>query len=650
MTEDKNKGAAWAEQHQKHKAGGSSWKPPEDVAGEEPPDIATLNADPRDASKDSSGQNKKSLFPYWNSTREDFPVSALPEAIQGAVIEVCLNDKVPDALAAQAALSAVSIACQDLIRVDRGQGLVSTCSLFMLAVADTSSRKTRADDLLTMGIREYDAEARAQHEAAEKQHELDEKFWSANDKALTRAYIKARTQAVLAGIQYDAERMPAAADQNENEEVVEGRGRDGADAVAMSAHSTTAIVVPGKDAGTSNPEGERTERELMVALRLADGDLRKHAATRPPKPRLRRLLYAQAAITDLERGLYENWPAAGLFSNEGADILLRRTVSDMARLDRLWDGQAIDVVGQRKSENVYVGDPRLTMSLMIQPYLFDSFLQRKGEAANGIGFMARTLISRPWIPYGERTVDRERHKSIEWQGRFNERIKALLEWGRVDFDGRAKRRQTLRFSAQAQQLLDADHNAKEKETAKGGKYVYERPFIGRYSEHVARVAALFHFFEKWDSGNEDEKNHERRTSNWNLEIQVDTLRRAIEICEWYLKQYRSVFNPDEIVAADAQELLEVFERRLKAEGLFQDEPTYGSHTLPVSKLSPWVPSRLRHAKNKERFEMALDWLVRNRKVEIIDKKPDGSAGSRTVRLVVKQDITRADIRPKPFGG
>ena len=85
---------------------------------------------------------------------------------KGAVIEICKNEGLAVPIAAQAVLSAVSVACQDLIWVNRGIaiGQKSVCSLFFLAVADTGSRKSRADQLIVGPIEGYDLAKRAEFE------------------------------------------------------------------------------------------------------------------------------------------------------------------------------------------------------------------------------------------------------------------------------------------------------------------------------------------------------------------------------------------------------------------------------------------------------------------------------------------------------
>lgn len=251
-------------------------------------------------------------------------------------------------MVAQAALSAVSVACQDLISIERRAGLRSVCSLFMLTVADSGARKTRAEEPLTQALRLYDRTMRMNYESEVEAYDAWLKKTKTEERALVSAYTSLKRKAEMQG-----------------------------DVLHVGDESSTESV--GVEKGKSAAKSIREEREACDLLSETEkklDELRARLQSRE-KPRLKRLLYAHSAISDLERSLHENWPSAALLSNEGADIVLRRTESDMAKLDRLWDGQAIDVIGKRRQENVFVADPRLTMSIMIQPSVFDRFLEKK---------------------------------------------------------------------------------------------------------------------------------------------------------------------------------------------------------------------------------------------------------------------------------
>jgi hypothetical protein len=506
----------------------------------------------------------------------DFPWRALPATIRGAVLEICENDKLALPLAVQATFAAVSISCQDQILVDRGFGEPTVCSLFLLTVADSGARKTRADRAVTPTIEAIDRGWAAEYERAKTEFENDEKTHRMKEGALERTYAS----------------------------------------LARKAY------------GTNDDKATAARQSLIEVERLLD-ELRKQKSGRV-EPRLRRSLYSSISMRELERSLCENWPSAGLVSSEAADILNARGESDMARLDRLWDGLGIDVVGRTARESFSVSDPRLTISLMIQPTVFDRFIDRRGEQAKGIGFIPRMLISRPETPYGYRQANSTASRSTVWIDRFNRRVLDLLKRAQHDIARRAENRRILYFSAAAQQLWDADHNDKEAQTVETGQYVHEREFVNRYSEHVARLAALFHFFA---SGHLDSDRSGRD------EIAEPTLKSAIEVCQWYLKEFGRIFNPDVAIEEAATYALTKLKERVASKngGQIPEMATYGNQNveMPENELRLFC-SRYGLKSDAQKFKMALDWLERRRLVSRY-AKPNAATRRSTdmVRLEIK---------------
>jgi Protein of unknown function (DUF3987) len=475
-------------------------------AGSDPIDVERREA--------SALESKSRLrFPDFEPENETFPWQVLPETIRGAVIEICKNDKLAVPIAAQAVLSAVSLACQDLIMVDRGIGDISVCSLFMLTVTDTGARKSKADGVVTSSIEAYDRTQRREYAQQIKLHEYQRKERQRQIRELEKDSRAWRKQVRTLEVSGKADNDPSL-------KIAKGRLAE-------------------------------IEQEL-ADLNQQDFNHRE--------PRLRRVFYSKIPIRELELNLAENWPAAGLFSDEAAGILNARGEADMASLDKLWDGKAIDVVGRTARETVLVEDPRLTISLMVQPIVFDRFLVRKGELAKGIGFMSRVLLSRPNTPYGKRKINTSDPRLTDWIKLFNDRIKALLAYAHSDMDYRDQKRKTLYFAPAAQQAWERDFNEMEDALADGGKLVYEREFVNRYSEHVARLAALFYFFEngKLTGSIESEGGNEGA-----LAISEPTVTAAMRIVEWYLEEYKRVFNPEVTMREMASYVLKRLKGRLE---------------------------------------------------------------------------------------
>lgn len=511
-------------------------------------------------------QRDKLDFPDFCREDETYPWKDLPQTIRGAVIESCENDGLSVAIAAQAVLSVVSLACQDLIWVDRGIafGHKSVCSLFFLTVADTGARKSSADRLVVKPIEQYDLAKRAVFEEGMAVYEFDQATLQRKVRELEKAEGQLLRKSKTLSISES----------------------DGAEKLAQKA----------------------SDKAQEVALELAE--LNRQVTERRP-PRLQRVLYSKIPIRQLEQSLAQNWPAAGLFSDEAAGILNSKGESDMASLDRLWDGGSIDVVGRTKQESFFVHDPRLTLSLMVQPIVFDRFIERKGEVAKGIGLMSRVLLSRPDTPYGTRIFKRPEDRSTVWIDRLNKRVQELLSHSHANIGDREASRTTLHFEPDAQKYWEEKYNAIERGMAAKGKHENEREFANRFSEHVARFSALFHFFEFGDMGSQ---------SGIDMAIPKSTVEAAVNVVEWYLNEFKRVFNQEARMREMAEYVMSKFKSLLERvngcslENLPNDYAPVRS--VPVQDLRANCSKY--GLKKTENFRPVLDWLYAKGNVRICE--------------------------------
>ncbi|VVE02039.1 YfjI family protein [Pandoraea anhela] len=503
-----------------------------------------------------AGHCDKPPFPDFDPEDETYPWEALPQTMRGAVIEICKNDGLAVPIAAQAVLSAISVACQDLIWMNRGiaNDHKSVCSLFLLTVADTGARKSRADQLVVKPIEAYDLIRRSVFEAETTAYELDRAASQRKIRELEKAEGQLLRKSKTLSISEDAETKRLA-----------------------------------KKAGD---KAEEVTRELA--------ELNREVIQRRP-PRLQRVLYSKIPIRQLEQSLAQNWPAAGLFSDEAAGILNSKGESDMASLDRLWDGGSIDVVGRTKQESFLVHDPRLTLSLMVQPIVFDRFVEQKGELAKGIGLMSRVLLSRPDTPYGTRIFKRPEDRSTVWIDRFNKRVQALLSHSHASIEERAENRETLYFEPDAQKFWEETYNGIEVAMATKGKFENEREFANRFAEHVARLSALFHFFESGDMDN---------PAGAGLAIPKSTVEAAFKVAEWYLNEFRRVFNQETRMREMAGYVLTKFRDMLESVngGPLEDLPGDVRMVCDVPVQDLRANCSRYGLKKIENFRPVLDWL------------------------------------------
>lgn len=136
-----------------------------------------------------------------------------------------------------------------------------------------------------------------------------------------------------------------------------------------------------------------------------------------------RLLYSDTNPAAFLAGLRDNSRSAGLCEDEAARMFNSRLVDDLGLLNKLWNGS--DITVDRKRESFRIRAPRCTISWMVQPTVFKKFMERKGEDARGIGFLARCLVSYPTSTQGTRFL-RCLPDDLDAIQKFGDRILELL--------------------------------------------------------------------------------------------------------------------------------------------------------------------------------------------------------------------------------
>ena len=95
---------------------------------------------------------------------KEYPVGAFPDDVANAILEVTEHGKMPTAIAAGSALSAMSVAIQSLADVARDSRLIGPCSLSMLVIAESGERKSTADRVMAAPLKEWEVSRRKEME------------------------------------------------------------------------------------------------------------------------------------------------------------------------------------------------------------------------------------------------------------------------------------------------------------------------------------------------------------------------------------------------------------------------------------------------------------------------------------------------------
>lgn len=272
-----------------------------------------------------------------------------------------------------------------------------------------------------------------------------------------------------------------------------------------------------------NKDGDEACKQLM-----------SHQACAPVKPRRFKFLYEDATSEALFLGLHQNIPTAGLISSEGGGVLTGKAFNDLSKQNALWSGDVITV--DRVSSESYEVRARLTVSLMVQENSFFSYMEKHGERSRGSGLWARFLVCNPRSTQGTRLIE---GGDVRWNccEVFSERVRGVLNDSVEFLTDPAKSRLVVGFSQAAAQRWVNVFNAVESEIRPGGRYFGMGDHASKLADNIARVAALFHFFEKGVG-----------------DIALETLEAAVDVCFWYSDEFLRMFASLPQEEVDAHEL------------------------------------------------------------------------------------------------
>ena len=297
-----------------------------------------------------------------------------------------------------------------------------------------------------------------------------------------------------------------------------------------------------------------------------------------------RLIYSDTTPAAFLRGLHEHSRSAGLCEDEAGRIFNSRLVEDLGLLNKLWNGSDIRV--DRKNESFRIHSARCTISWMVQPDVFRKFMEKKGESARGIGFLARCLVSYPPSTQGTRFL-RRLPENLDAVQEFGNRTFDLLK-NQVGFlrpeNNDTSARTILNFSAPAQIEWERIFNNIEYATRPGGEFCEARDYASKVAENIARLAGVFHSFEGYEG----------------TTISVETLMAAADVVLWYTQEFIELFSPPDPLheaTRDAYELENWLIRLISSRGWYH---------VPTNFILQHGPNKLR---NRERLEWALNCIV-----------------------------------------
>ncbi len=143
---------------------------------------------------------------------ESYPVDAFPQRIRDAIEEVQSFVKAPMALVGTGAMSALSVALQARVDVERATKLKGPSSVNPRTIADSGERKSTIDGFFTGPIREYEDAQRKELEPDLEKYEADIAAWQAEREG----YLAAIRTAAKSGKQGDVRKNKLALEDLEH--------------------------------------------------------------------------------------------------------------------------------------------------------------------------------------------------------------------------------------------------------------------------------------------------------------------------------------------------------------------------------------------------------------------------------------------------
>lgn len=323
----------------------------------------------------------------------------------------------------------------------------------------------------------------------------------------------------------------------------------------------------------------------------AEQQLRQHNENLPKKPLMMRMLFDDVSPTAIISSLHDQWPSAGILSDEAGKLFNSKTFDNIGLYNKLWDGAPVSLDRHRTTDSYTVTDGRLTVSLMTQQQTFRDFLAKQGSLARDNGFLARCLIGWPVSTQGSRHIQADavvhQNRHTPALDEFQRIIDLLLNqaWQRHQS---GQPRKAVTMSSEAARAWNHHYNRIEASLGYAGCYADVRDGASKMAENISRLACLFQAFESCESGD-----------GWQIDVgMVDA---ANEICTWYMNHFKNIFGINDALSDDTQnanELLQWLEELWSRNG---------NNGIQKNYVMQYGPNKTR---KKDRLEAALGVLIK----------------------------------------
>lgn len=261
----------------------------------------------------------------------------------------------------------------------------------------------------------------------------------------------------------------------------------------------------------ASKDGEDSEDEEMR--------LREHLSTKPEKPRAFEMFYEDTTSAGIVQGLRE-YPYAGVFSDEAILFFTGHLKNNLGLINKIWKNEPVSLT--RKNEGSIRLNAYLTFLLMVQPEIFEEYLEKQGKRAASSGFLARFLFTNTVSTIGQRKVNLNQEKSDRALNVLFEKFNEFFNTQKKRFYDNSLPKEILTLSDNAKSLFENKTNHFQYNIVKNQRWEHISEFVSKASSHAIRISALFSCYSKDD-------------------ISESTLNDAFTITEWHLNQASKYF-------------------------------------------------------------------------------------------------------------
>lgn len=316
----------------------------------------------------------------------------------------------------------------------------------------------------------------------------------------------------------------------------------------------------------------------------AEAQLKALHEEKPQPPSDMQIIHTDSSAEAFVDRMSKGCKYAAIASGEGGVVLKSSAIKSPAVLC-LYSGETVKIT-RKTSESSVVVNGRLTVSIDVQPGVFEEYFSKYGEVMEASGFFARTFMARPESTIGRRYKAKEEsvNRSTNYSD-YYEKLDAYVRMLPGILSGE-KARIVVQLDEDAEEKMVMINNAIEHEMNPGGIFEGHDGYGSKLGEKILRLACLLSVFEQGPQ----EK------------INSAVIDHSLHLAMYFVKQHREIFNQASQEERDEVLLQEWIDKKRSMGIRYIKKNTVRRVVVPES------------LRNSKRLNAAIDRLVQKQSV------------------------------------